>query len=379
MINNIIPFYNPNDKSIVKSKDCYLYDSEGKKYIDFEAGVWCANIGHSNQQVIKRMNRQIKESIHHGYHFRNKHAEELSLKLQQLIGFSNGASVFLSSGSEAVNLSITLARFFTGRKKILKIDHSYLCAFGFGQISDENDSSVSLKNNDLLSVDKIDFKNIAAFVIETGGASLGVVRFPDHGFIKKVTEICKQNDCLIIAEEVTTGLGRLGKWFGFQHYDFIPDIVVTGKAMGNGYPVSAVTMSSALLGKFEQSPFRYAQSHQNDPLGCSVALEVINVMESSILVDRSRTTGEYFRKQLERIKDRHPDKIKEIRARGLMLAAEFNEHIDGELISKQLFDKGFVVGFKFNTLRFLPPLTIKHSDIYKMVRKLDELLRELHA
>jgi acetylornithine/N-succinyldiaminopimelate aminotransferase len=378
-IKNMISFYKPFDKIIVKSKDCYLYDSEGKKYIDFEAGVWCANIGHSNQQMVKRMNRQIKESIHHGYHFRNKHAEELSLKLQQLIGFSNGASVFLSSGSEAVNLSITLAKFFTGRKKILKIDISYLSAFGYGQIADENILSINLKKNDLSSVDNIDFKNIAAFVIETGGASLGVVRFPDYEFIKKLIEICKQNDCLIIAEEVTTGMGRLGKWFGFQYYDFMPDMVVAGKALGNGYPVSSVTINSALTCKFEQSPFRYAQSHQNDPLGCSVALEVINIIESNNLVDKSGTTGEYFRKQLDLIRTRHPEKVKEIRGRGLMLAAEFNEQIDGELISKQLFDFGFVVGFKFNTLRFLPPLTIKYADIDKMVGKLDELLKVYHV
>jgi len=378
MIKDIIPFYNSSDNLMVKSRDCYLFDSEGKKYIDFESGVWCTNIGHSNKQLIKRVNSQIKESIHQGYHFRNKYAEELSVKLQQLIGFNNGASVFLSSGSEAVNLSITLARFFTGRKNILKIDNSYLSAYGFGQVSWENETLESVTFNDIDSIRNIDFRNIAAFVIETGGASFGMVRFPDHEFINRLAEICKKNDCLIIAEEVTTGMGRLGKWFGFQHYDFIPDIVVTGKALGNGFPVSGVTINSTLAGKFEQSPFRYAQSHQNDPLGCSVALEVIKIIETDNLIDRSGATGKYFKAKLDQLIAMHTGKVKEIRARGLMLAAELDERIDGESINKQLFESGFVVGFKLNTLRFLPPLTIKHSDIDKMVRKLDELLRELH-
>lgn len=374
MRKDIIPFYKSSDKLIIKSKDCYLFDSEGKKYIDFESGVWCANIGHSNKQIIKRINEQIEESIHHGYHFRNKYSEQLSVKLQQLIGFENGASVFLSSGSEAVNLSITLARKFTGKNKILKIDNSYLSAYGFGQISDENESLVDVRYNDLDSVTKIDFKNIAAFIVETGGASVEMVRFPDNEYINKLIDICRENDCLIIAEEVTTGIGRLGKWFGFQHYDFIPDIVVAGKALGNGFPISSVTINSILVDKFEKNQFRYAQSHQNDPLGCSIALEVIKLIETNNLIDKSRTIGEYFKNQLDQIKTKYPDKIKEIRARGLMLAIELHDSINGELISQQLFEDGFVIGFKLNTLRFLPPLIIKNSDIDILTSELDEIL-----
>ncbi|MGE5426980.1 MAG: aspartate aminotransferase family protein [Methylococcaceae bacterium] len=376
MRKDIIPFYSSSDKLIVKSEDCYLFDSEGKRYIDFESGVWCSNIGHSNPQIIQRINEQIKESIHHGYYFRNEFAEELSVKLQQLIGFQNGASVFLSSGSEAVNLSITLARHFTGREKVLKIDNSYLSAFGFGQISGGNESLVNVRYNHLESIAKIDFTDISAFVIETGGASVEMVKFPDKDFINKLIEICRKNECLIIAEEVTTGFGRLGKWFGYQHYDFTPDIVVTGKALGNGFPISSVTINSVLADQFEQNPFRYAQSHQNDPLGCSIALEVIKIIETNKLIEKSRTTGEYFKNQLDLVKTKYPAKIKETRARGLMLAIEFKDSIDGELISKQLFESGFVIGFKLNTLRFLPPLTIQNSDIDKLISNLDELIKQ---
>jgi len=376
MRKDIIPFYNPSDKLITKSKGCYLFDSEGKKYIDFESGVWCANLGHSNKQIIKKINKQIKKSIHHGYHFRNKRAEDLSLKLQKLIGFENGASVFLSSGSEAVNLSITLARHCTGKKKILKIDNSYLSAYGFGQISDENESLVNIGYNDLGAIDKIDFRDIAAFVVETGGASVEMVKFPDNEYIDKLVESCRKNGCLIIGEEVTTGMGRLGKWFGFQHYGFVPDMVVTGKALGNGFPISSVTISPALKDKFEQSPLRYAQSHQNDPLGCTIALETIKILETNNLIDKSRTKGDYFKGQLDQIKSKYPGKVKETRGRGLMLAVEFSETINGEFISRQLFENGFVMGSKLNTLRFLPPLTIKNSDIDKLINKLDKLLKE---
>ncbi|MFB6320445.1 aspartate aminotransferase family protein [Saccharicrinis sp. FJH54] len=374
MKKDIIPFYQSGDKLIVKSDDCSLYDSDGKVYIDFESGVWCANIGHSNTQIIKRVTEQINTSIHHGYQFRNQYAEDLSVKLQQLIGFENGASVFLSSGSEAVNLSITLARYFTGKNKILKIDNSYLSAFGPGQISDENDVLVNITFDDTGSIETIDFNDIAAFVMETGGASAGMVRFPSEDFIHQLTEACRRHNCLIIAEEVTTGMGRTGKWFGFQHYRVIPDILVTGKALGNGFPISSVTLNARLADQFGLHPFRYAQSHQNDPLGCSIALEVIKVIGEQKLIDKARTTGGYFRSKLENLRRRFPEKIKDIRARGLMLAIEFTELVNGEWISQQLFENGLVTGFKQNTLRFLPPLTIQHKDIDQLTDKLDDLL-----
>jgi acetylornithine aminotransferase len=338
--------------------------------------VWCANIGHSNERIVQLLNRQVKESVHHGYRFRNEQAEKLSVKLQQLTGLRNGASVFLSSGSEAVNLSITLARYLTGRKKVLKIDNSYLSAYGFARISDENTDLVTVKYNHLDAVKKIDFSEIAAFLVETGGASIEMVRFPDFNFIKALIGNSKINDCLVIAEEVTTGMGRTGKWFGYQYYGLTPDMVVTGKGLGNGYPVSAVTISSALNEQFSRHPFRYAQSHQNDPLGCAIGLEVINYIEENGLIEKGNKTGEYFKTRLEQIAENHPGKVKEVRARGLMLALEFTGHVDGEAINNQLFESGFITGFKQNTLRFLPPLIITENDIEKLIGRLDELLGE---
>lgn len=377
MIKDIIPFYNTSGKIIVKSKGCYQYDSEGKEYIDFESGVWCANIGYSHEGLIEFIKQQVEASIHHGYPFRNEYSEKLSRKLQQLIGFEDGASVFLSSGSEAVDLSITLAQHVTGRKKILKIDYSYLSAYGFGKISVDNDFLISITPDSTQHLPDIDFKNIAAFVIETGGASMGVVRFPETELINKIVNQAKENGCLIIAEEVTTGFGRLGKWFGFQHYDFLPDLVATGKALGSGYPVSAVTVNSALLEAFMQAPFRYAQSHQNDPLGCSIGLETIRIIEEEGLIEKAQITGSYFKGQLDRITDKFRSLVKESRSRGMMLALEFNENVNVDFIASQLFDSGFIVGCKLNTLRFLPPLIIENRAIDRMITQLDTLLNQL--
>lgn len=377
MKNNIIPFYQSTDRVLTKSKDCYYYDSNGKRYIDFESGVWCTNIGHSNERIIKLIEQEIKESIHQGYTFRNSYAEELSDKLLTLCGFKEGSSVFLSSGSEAVNLSITMAQHFTGKKKILKINSSYLSAYGFGQIRNDNEYIINIDFDDIEGISKINFSEISALVLEVGGASMGVVQFPDKQFVEKLSEAVQSNGCLLIAEEVTTGIGRTGKWFGFQHYSISPDMVVCGKALGNGYPVSSVTINERLSKMFEKKPFRYAQSHQNDPLGCAIGLEVIKIIKDEDLITKSLATSQYFIEQLNSLREKHNEKIIEVRGRGMMLAVELNEDIDGEKIYYQLFDNGFVVGYKLNTFRFMPSLTITTKDIDKMVNMLDTLLQSI--
>jgi len=374
MKKNIIPFYTSSNRLIEKSSGCYQYDSDGKEYIDFESGVWCANLGHSHPGIVSVINEQSKISIHHGYRFRNDKSEKLSVELQRIIGFEDGASVFLSSGSEAVNLSITIAQKVTGRKKILKISNSYLSAYGFGKIAPDNEYVVNAKINDIKSLALIDFDDIAALVLELGGASVDMVRFPDFEFVDKLVKQSRSRKTLIIAEEVTTGIGRLGKWFGFQDFNINPDIVVTGKALGNGYPISAVTINSDILNRLNKNIFVYAQSHQNDPLGCAIGLEVVKVIEEEGILDNCVKIGAYFKEKLHGLKTSNTDKIKEVRAKGLMVAMEFEDSLDGNKINERLFESGFVFGFKQNTLRFLPPLTITEKEVDKLVLKLEELL-----
>lgn len=374
MIQDLIPFYHPNEKIIEKSKDCYVYDSEGKKYIDFEAGVWCANVGHNNSRLIGVMEKQIKECIHHGYNFRNRFSEQLANKLHEKIGFDGGQSVFLSSGSEAVNLAATISRHLTGKGKILKIDNSFLSAYGYGQISKDNSHKVDIQYNSIGSISKIDFDEVAGFILETGGASIDVVKFPDKEFVQNLIAEARKHETLIIVDEVTTGFGRTGKWFGFMHYDINPDIIVTAKGLGNGYPISGVSINKNISKKLIDKPLSYLQSHINDPLGCAISLEVINIIDDENLIEKGRTTGEYFKNRLESLKEKYPGKICDVRGRGMILALEFSKQIDGNLINKELFARGLVVGFKLNVMRFLPPLTIKNSDIDELIEAIDEIL-----
>lgn len=372
MYNPIIPFYKQIDAYIVKAKDCYLFDSENKRYIDFESGDWSANIGHSNDNVLQALKQQADILIHDGLRFRNAASEALSLKLLELLGLPKGKSVFVNSGSEAVNLGITLAKNLTGRNKVLKMDCSYLAAYGHGQQSNQNSDLLNITIDDISAITKLDYSNIAAFVFEPGNSS-SLIQYPSNSFITAIANKLKENGGLLLANEVTTGFGRTGKWFGFQHYQYQPDIVSFGKALGNGYPISGVSISSDVSRLFDQSPFRYAQSHQNDPLGCAVGLEVIRVIESNDLINRAYEKGLFFLKLLNNLQTKHTI-IKDIRARGLMIAVELAAAENAERVYDKLLQNGFIVGYKHNVIRFMPPLTISQSDIEELIKTMDKLL-----
>ncbi|MBC8554021.1 MAG: aspartate aminotransferase family protein [Anaerolineales bacterium] len=373
MTTPIIPFYKRLDKVIVKAKDCLIYDSEGNQYIDFESGDWAANLGHSNDRIIKVIQDQIELIIHDGLQFRNKEAEDLSVALLEILRMPGGQSVFLNSGSEAVNLGITLAKFFTKRNKVLKIDQSFISAYGHGQISVDNERLLNIPIDKIDAISQYDFQQIAAFVFEPGN-SKGLIQFPTAEFVETLAIAIKKSGCLLIANEVTTGFGRTGKWFASQHYTIKPDIIITGKGLGNGYPISAVSITDRISIMFEQDNFRYAQSHQNDPLGFAIGLAVIKTIQELGLIKSSLEKGEYFREALNNLQSKYPEKIKETRARGLMLAIEFHAPVDVEEIYDQLLVGGFITGIKNKTLRFMPPLVITKTDIDKLINSIDNIL-----
>lgn len=371
MKNPIIPLYKQTDRMIIRSENCSVYDSENKRYVDFESGDWSSNLGHSNPIINNRIKQQVDKLIHDGLRFRNKESEQLSLILLDKLGLTDGQCAFVSSGSEAVNLGISIAKKLTGRRKVLKMDCSYLSAFGHGQISENNSDLINISINDINAISTLNFEEIAVFVFEPGNSS-SLIKYPESEFIKAVASEIKKQNGLLMSNEVTTGFGRTGKWFGFQHYDYQPDIVSVGKALGNGYPISGVAISSTISELFLKSPFRYAQSHQNDALGCAVGLEVINTIEKQNLICKGFEKGEYFKHRLVELQTKHSDII-EIRARGLMIAIELKTTENAEYIYNQLIENGFLVGIKDKTLRFMPPLIIEQKEIDNLIETIDKI------
>ncbi len=234
---------------------------------------------------------------------------------------------------------------------MLKFSNSYLSAYGSAgrtnakewRLLDWNDCQQRTPNNCLK---EIQFDTIGSFVFEPGGSGSGFVKFPPKDLVEEIAGRVKQAGGLLVVNEVTTGMGRTGKWFGFQHYDIQPDIVALGKGLGNGYPISVVAMTDECAEKLEDSGLRYAQSHQNDPLGCAVAKGVIEIFREENWVVRGNAVGEYFLEGLQQLSEKH-ESVKEARGRGMLLALEFHAHktISATSVYKMLLEAGFLVGY----------------------------------
>lgn len=379
-------------ENINKAEGCYLYDTQGKKYIDLESGVWCTPLGHSHPRVVDALENQANKISHTGYCYSSLIVEEAAKEILNVSELNNGKCVFLSSGSEAVEFGVQALRKLISSKCLLTLQDSFLGSYGSAGKRNEDEwhlfdwtsCSSCVKGNECdmncSSFKKIPFDSIGGFVFEPGSSS-GLVRFPPIGLIKNIVKCIKDNNGYIQVNEVTTGIGRTGEWFGFQHYDFLPDIISIGKGLGNGYPVSSIAMSLNIIDSLIEKGFYYSQSHQNDPLGCSVAKEVINVIKDENLIERSKVLGNKFKERLIEISKRN-DLIKEVRGRGMMLAIEFNENskIIVSLIFNKLIEKGFILARRpdLNVFRIDPPLIIDENVINSFLNEFEQILEEIN-
>ncbi|KPK98015.1 MAG: hypothetical protein AMJ90_10065 [candidate division Zixibacteria bacterium SM23_73_2] len=374
---------------IVRGDNCYLYDKNNRRYVDFESGIWCTVVGHNNRRLNQKITEQIGRVMHLGYRYTNRLAEEAAVQLLNTFPLKDGKCVFLCSGTEAVEFGINSVRLLTGKKMMLTFSESYLGAYGYASM--RNDFWIKVDFNrcfecketeclkDCSNLKEVDTEEIGGFVFEPGSSS-GKVRFPPHKLIDLLVREIRNSKGLILVNEVTTGFGRTGKWYGFDHYGIRPDMVAVGKGLGNGYPVSAVVMKKELGEKLEYQGYRYVQSHQNDPLGCVIATEVIRIMSEDDLVNRSFRLGEKFLDHLNELKRRFSC-IKEVRGRGLMVAVEFtkvDEKFNVQSIAERMLEKGFIIGYNpdANLIRFLPALTIEEKEIENLVENLSVVLKK---
>jgi len=368
------------NSDIVLADNCHIADSSGKKYVDFESGVWCTSLGHNNKQVNEALIRQLNTISHAGGRYTSKVVYEAAEKVLELLNFIDGKCTFLSSGSEAVEFGIRVAQAVMDKPCFLYLDNFYLSAYGISATRNEEEwiplNLSEYKGDPLDFLKDIPFDKIGAFVFEPGNAS-GAVNLPPKELIKAIEDAMKATGGIIIVDEVTTGIGRTGKWFGFQHYDITPDIVSCGKGIGNGYPVSVVAMSKHISELIEKIGMRYAQSHQNDPLGCAALKEVISIIENEKMIQKAANMGDMLESELKSLLIKHKC-VKEVRGVGLMYALEFfrDNQFPLKKIHRELFDSGYIAGVNpaANLLRFYPPLTIEEAHIKNMASALDKIL-----
>ncbi|WP_419655573.1 ArgD: acetylornithine aminotransferase [Desulfosarcina variabilis str. Montpellier] len=368
-----------------RGQGCTVWDTQGRKYTDFVAGIAVCNLGHAHPRIADAVARQAKELVHVSNLYYTIPQTELA---QLLVKNSFADRVFFgNSGAEANEAAIKLARKYFNdkgqpqRSGIVSMEKSFhgrtmatLSATGQEKIKKGFDpvldgfSFVPFGDIEALKA-AIDDRTCAVMLEPIQGE--GGIRCPAPDFLKKVRELCDRCGVLMILDEIQTGMGRTGKLFAHEHDGVTPDIMTLAKALANGLPIGAMLATETVAAAF--GPGAHASTFGGTPLVTAAALETLKMIAGEGIVDRARTTGDYFKDALKQLKLKHHC-ILEVRGKGLLLGIQLDRLAD-ELVPV-LMEKGFLVNcVQGDTLRFVPPLIVEKNEIDALIRCLDELLK----
>ena len=359
---------------IVRAENCSLFDAEGNRYVDLESGVWCTPVGHGNMAVKRALVHQLESVAHVGFNYGSAVVEEGAGAVQELLGHQGGRCAFLCSGSEAVEYGMRVMRTVLGDDTVMTLSDSYCGAYGdaaarrdgwfeFDWFGCEGCERAAC-SADCARWAAIPFDDIGGFLFEPGSSS-GLVRFPPAQLIESIARTLADKDGLFMVNEVTTGMGRTGNWFGYQHYAVQPDIAALGKGVGNGYPVSVASMNADVAARLGNAPIPYGQSHLNDPLGAAVVRAVVREIRERHLIERAGYLSEILLPGLRAIAEAGSRDIV-VRGRGLMAVMDLAmDPADAVALHRELVRSGFLCGLRPGTcvLRLDPAMTIDEPDL----------------
>ncbi|QTA91044.1 acetylornithine transaminase [Desulfonema magnum] len=370
---------------IAKGKGCTLWDTEGRAYTDFVAGIAVCNLGHAHPRVSKALSDQAETLFHVSNLYYTIPQTELASWLAEN-SFADRV-FFCNSGAEANEAAIKIARKYfrdkgeEDRYKIITMEKSFhgrtmatLSATGQDKIRKGFDpvlqgfDFVPFNDIDALS-EKIKSSACCAVLLEPIQGE-GGVRCPDPEYLKKVRQICDETGTLLIFDEIQTGIGRTGTLFAYEHFGIEPDIMTLAKALANGLPIGAMLTKERIAEAF--GPGAHASTFGGTPVVTAASLETLKTLSEENITDHCRDMGAYFKDRLLWLKDRH-DIIEDVRGIGLLLGMKLK--IKGGRFVTTCMEKGFLINcIQENILRFIPPLIIEKEEIDSLVACLDEVL-----
>ena len=380
--------YHPLDVVIERAEGVWVYDVDGKRYLDCLSAYSAVNQGHVHPQILNALLEQAKKVTLTSRAFRNDQLPLLYRELSEMTGYE--MSLPMNSGAEAVETALKLARKWAYRVKgvprhqaeiitaagnfhgrtisIVTFSTEPLYREDFGPFTP---GFVNVPYGDAEAIEKAITPNTAAVMLEPIQGEAGVI-IPPAGYLKQVAEICKKNNVLLMADEIQTGLGRTGKLFAAHHEGVRADVTIIGKAMSGGfYPVSAVLADKAILGLF--SPGEHGSTFGGNPLAAAVSRAALKVIREENLSERARTQGEYLIEQLSEIPSPH---VKEVRGRGLLIGVELKPEARGaRRFCEAMQQKGILAKETHdNVIRFAPPLVIDKETIDWAIPSIREVL-----
>ena len=354
------------------AKGSYVYDTDGKAYLDFIAGVSACSVGHCHPNVVEAIKTQAERYLHVMVYgeFAQEPAVDLAKELAAELPESLGVTYLVNSGTEAIEGALKLAKRVTGRGELIAAHNAYhgsthgaLSLLGAEQQKKAYRPLLPgiqfIKFNDASDLDKITTKT-AAVLLETIQGGAGFI-MPQNDYLKKVKERCEAVGALLILDEIQPGFGRTGKLFGFQNYDVVPDILVMGKGMGGGLPIGAFSSSAAHMHHLTENPkLGHITTFGGNAIIASAALSTLRTLKKEELIEAVAEKEKLFRSLLK-----HP-RIKQINGTGLMLAPIFEtEEITNAVVLKSM-EKGlllFWLLWEKKAIRISPPLTISLDEI----------------
>ncbi len=373
----------PLAMEVSHAKGSYIYDKNGKAYLDFVAGVSACSLGHSHPKVIHAVKTQLDKYLHvmvYGEYIQEP-ALELSKLLAKYLPAPLESTYLVNSGTEAIEGSIKLARRYTGRSEIIAAKNAYhgntMGALSLMDYEERKTPFLPLIPNikHITFNAEVDLNQIteqtAAVILETIQGGAGFIE-PQHDYLKKVQKRCNAVGSVFILDEIQPGIGRTGKLFGFENYNCQPDIVVTGKGLGGGLPIGAFTASTEMMLTLSDAPkLGHITTFGGNPVIAAAALATLKEITETDLMQKALEKEQLIKKHLQH---KH---IKAVRGRGLMLAAilENSELVNTVILKAQ--DQGLILFwllFEPKAIRITPPLTISNEEIIKGCKVITSIL-----
>jgi acetylornithine/N-succinyldiaminopimelate aminotransferase len=381
---NVMQTYGRLPVAFVRGAGTTLWDSEGNEYLDFLTGLAVTSLGHSQPEVAAAIADQARTLLHVSNLYYNDVQPKVAARLNALLG-GDGRVFFCNSGAEANECAIKLARRHgqrnggPGRFHVISAYGSFhgrtlttLAATGQPQKQETfqplPDGFRQVAFDDLDALAAAMDERVAAVLLEPVQGE-GGVNPASPEYLHGVRELCDEREALLIVDEVQTGLGRTGRWFGFEHSGVRPDVVTMAKALGNGVPIGACWARADVAAAF--APGDHATTFGGQPLAARAALAVLEVMERERVPERAARAGTRLVESLAKL-----DGVAEVRGAGLLIAAELAPPIDAKEVAQKCLDRGLIVNAVTPTaLRFAPPLLVSDAEIDEAVARVADALR----
>jgi acetylornithine/N-succinyldiaminopimelate aminotransferase len=385
----LLPTYERQPILFVRGRGVYLWDSEGKRYLDFLSGIGVNALGHNHPAIQATIKRQAGRLIHVSNLFFHEYQAKLASMLSEISGLDR--AFFCNSGTEAWEGALKLARAYAqvnnknGAKSktgILAMENSFH-GRTFGALATTGQPKYRapfvplvpgvtfVKFNDLDDLQRKFDSTVCAVCIETIQGEGGICPVTKE-FLELASRLTKKSGALLLLDEIQCGLGRTGRHFAYQHYGVLPDVVTVAKPLACGLPLGAILTTERVASCIH--PGMHGTTFGGGPLACAVAIEFLR--EEKKLLKHVRALGEYFHAALEALDKKHKV-IQDVRGAGLMQAVELDSPELAKAVAKQLLEKGIIINRTHETvLRFLPPYVIQQEHVDQLVQALDRALHK---